>query len=151
MISHINSFKYVEMDGEFIETHYQAFKMVSPMVVVAKATPDTPKVAKDTPRMASLKDACVVVEDGGCTIWGQLPDIPYKSDKFGLGFTSKAQKEVRHARAGKPPLCISNNEVNALGDSDSDSDWDDWIYPTADRGLNNWQTKDFISISFSQE
>ena len=62
------------------------------MIVVAKATPTTPKDAKDTPRMASLKDAHVVVEDGGYTIWGQLPDIQYKSDKFWLGFTSQAQK-----------------------------------------------------------
>ena len=101
--------------------------------------------------MASFKDARVVVEDGGCTIWGQLLDIPYKSKKFGLGFTSKAQKEVRRARAGRPPLCISNNEVNALEDTDSDGDLDDWIFLTTDGGLNNWKAKDFISISFSQE
>ena len=90
MISHLNSFKYVEMDGEFIETPCQDFETVSPMVVLAKATPDTPEAAKDTPMMSSLKDACVVVEDEGCTIWGQLLDFPFKSEKFGLGFTSKA-------------------------------------------------------------
>ena len=61
-----------------------------------------------------------MVEEGGCTIWGQLPDIPYKSDKFGLGFTSSAQKVVRHARARGPPLKISNREVNAVED-DEDS------------------------------
>ena len=44
--------------------------------------------------MASLKAARAVVKDRGCTVWGQLLDIPYKSDKFGLVFTSKAQKEV---------------------------------------------------------
>ena len=94
MVSHLNSFKYVEMDGEFIETPCQTFEVIPPTIVVAKSTPATPKAAKDTPKMASLKDARVVVEDEGCTIWGQLPDIPYKSDKYGLGFTSKAQKEV---------------------------------------------------------
>ena len=51
--------------------------------------------------MASLRDAKAVVEEGGCTIWVQLPDIPYKYDKFGLGFTSGAQKSVRRARAGE--------------------------------------------------
>ena len=50
--------------------------------------------------MSSLKDTKAVVEEGRCTIWGQLPDIPYKSDKFGLGFTSTGQKVVRRARAG---------------------------------------------------
>ena len=95
------------MDGEFIETPCQAFEVVPPTIVVANVTPDAPKIVKDTPRMASLKDARVVVEDEGCTIWEQLPDIPYKSDKFGLGFTSKAQKEVQRARAGGPPLVLS--------------------------------------------
>ena len=101
--------------------------------------------------LASLKDARAVVEDGGCTILGYLPDILYKSDKFGLGFTLKAQKEVWHARVRGPPLCISNNEVNALEDTDSDGDLDDWIFPTIDGGLNKWKAKDFISISFIQE
>ena len=58
------------------------------MVIVSN--PATPEISIDTPIIASLKDARVIVEDGGCTIWGQLSDIPYKSDKFGLGFTSKA-------------------------------------------------------------
>ena len=137
MVSHLNSFKYVEMVGEFIENPCQAFEVVSPLVAAAKATPDVPKAVKDMPRMASLKDAHVVIEDGGCTIWGQLPDIPFKSDKCGLGFTAKAQKEVICARTGKPPLRISNHEVNALEDSDNDCDFDDWIYPTVDEGLNN--------------
>ena len=82
MVGHMNSFKYVKMDGEFIETPCQAFEVIPPMVVVA--TPATPKISKGTPRMASLKDARAVVEDGGCTIWGQLPDIPYKSENFGV-------------------------------------------------------------------
>ena len=98
MVSHLNFFKYDEMDGEFIDTPCQAFEVIPPTIGVAKAT--IPEVSKDTPRIASLKDARVVVKDGGCTIWGQLPDIPNKYDKFGLGFTSKAQKEVRRVRAG---------------------------------------------------
>ena len=68
MVSHLNSFKYVEMDDDFIETPFQAFKVVSPMVVVSKATPDIPKAIKHIPRMVSLKDARVVIEDGGYTI-----------------------------------------------------------------------------------
>ena len=58
--------------------------------------------------MASLKDAGAMVEEGGYTNWGQLPDFTHKTDKFGLGFTSGAQRVVRHARAGGPPLRISN-------------------------------------------
>ena len=67
MVSHLNLFKYVEMDGEFIETLCQAFEVVSPMVVSAKATLDVPKVVRDVPRMASLKDVRAAIEDRGCT------------------------------------------------------------------------------------
>ena len=64
--------------------------------------------------MASLKDAKAIIEEGGGTIWGQLPDIPYKSDKFGLGFTLDSQRVVHHARAnsGRPPFRINNNGVH---------------------------------------
>ena len=61
-----------------------------------------------------------MVEDGTCTIWGQLPDIPFKADKFGLGFTAKAQKEVKHACIGKSPVRISNHEVNVIEDYEDD-------------------------------
>ena len=98
--------------------------------------------------MASLKDAKAVVEEGGCIIWGQLPNIPYKSDKFGLGFTSGAQKVFRRARAGGPTLRISNHGVNVVEDTDSDCDLDNWIFPTTNGGLNNLTARDFVPISF---
>ena len=148
MVSHLNSFKYVEMDGEFIETPYHTFEVIALTIVVAKATPATPKITKDTPRMASLKDTRDVIEESGCTIQGWLPDIPYKSDKFGLGFTSSAQKAVRHARAGGPPLKIRNREVNAIEGDKYSCDLEDWIFPTISGGLNNWEARDLILINF---
>ena len=36
MVSHLNYFRYVEMDGEFIETPCQAFKIIPPMVTATK-------------------------------------------------------------------------------------------------------------------
>ena len=73
-------------------------------------------------KMASLKDAKATIEEGGCTIWGQLPNIPYKSDKFGLGFTAEGQRVVRRSRAGRPLFRVSNNGVNAIEDAASDFD-----------------------------
>ena len=101
--------------------------------------------------MSSLKDAKAVIEEGGCTIWGQIPDIPYKSDKFGLGFTLGAQKVVRHARAGGPPLKISNRKVNAVEEDEDSYDLEDWIFPTVNRGLSNWEAKYFVPITFIQQ
>ena len=139
------------MDGEFIETPCHNFKEVPQKIAVTKATTDVPEITRLPLKMSSLKDARDVIEEGGCTIWGQLPDIPYKSDKFGLGFTSGAQKAIRRARAGEPPLCISNHGVNVVEDIDSDCDLDNWIFPTTNGGFSNWTTRGFVPITFIQE
>ena len=89
-----------------------------------------------------------MVEEGGCANWGQLPDFTHKTDKFGLGFTTGDQRAVRRARAGGPPLRISNRGINAIEDSEEELDIDSWIYPTTDGGLSNWTAKDFVPISF---
>ena len=68
MISHLNSFRYVELDGEFIETHFQHFEEVSQEVAATKAVSSIPKIIRPPLRMSSLKDAKAVVEEGGCTI-----------------------------------------------------------------------------------
>ena len=85
MVRHLNSFGYVKMDGEFIETPCQAFEVISHAAI--KDVSAIPKATRTPHKMVSLKDVGETIEEGGCTIWGQLPDIHYKSDKFGLGFT----------------------------------------------------------------
>ena len=89
-----------------------------------------------------------VIKEGGSTIWGQLPDFPFKSDKFGLGFTASSQKAVRRTRSGRPPMKITHHGVNALEDSEEERSLEDWIFPTVDGGLCNWEAKDFVMISF---
>ena len=98
--------------------------------------------------MTHLGKTRAVIEEGGCTIWGQLPDIPYKCDKFGLGFTSGSQKTVRRARVGGPPLKISNREVNTVEDDEDVYNLEDWIFPIVSGGLNNWEARDFVPITF---
>ena len=100
--------------------------------------------------MISVKDARAVVEEGRCDTWGKLLEIPLKVDKFGLGFTVKAQKEVRRAHVGKPPLRIGSHEVNAVGDYDDEVTLEVRVYPTTTK-LNNWHAKDFVPISFIEE
>ena len=89
-----------------------------------------------------------VIEKGGCANWGQLPDFAHKTDKFCLGFTAEAQRAVRRAQIGRPPMRITNPKVNAIKDDDEESEFDSWIYPTTDGGLSNWTAKDFVPISF---
>ena len=61
MVSHLNSFRYVEMDGEFIETPCQNFEEVPQTLASIEATTDITPM-----KMASLKDSRVVIEEGGC-------------------------------------------------------------------------------------
>ena len=121
--------------------------MVPPTLAAAETM-----VEEDFPlKMASLKDARAVIEKGECANWGHLADIPYKSDKFGLGFILQAQRAVHRARVEGPLLRISNHGVNALQDNDIDCDMDQWIFPTVSGGLTNWKAKDFVLITFIQE
>ena len=64
-------------------------------------------------KMASFKDARAVVE-------------------------KEAQRAVRDARIGRPPVFINNSGVNAIGDDVEESEFDSWIYPTTDGGPSNW-------------
>ena len=104
MVSHLSSFRYIEMDGEFIETPFQHFEEVPPTLASAETV-----VEEDFPlKMASLKDARAVIEKGKCTNWGQLSDFTQKTDKFGLGFTAEAQRAVRKERIRKALMFITN-------------------------------------------
>ena len=49
MVSHLNSFKYVEMNGEFIETPCQAFEVVPPMVAATKISSNMSKADEVIP------------------------------------------------------------------------------------------------------
>ena len=107
------------MDGEFIETSCQNFEEVPQILASTETTSNKPPL-----KMASLKDAKTVVKEGGCANWGQLPDFTHKTEKCCLGFTMGAQRAVRHARAGRPPLHINNRGINTIEDSEEESDID---------------------------
>ena len=63
MVSHLQSFRYLKMEGEFIETPCQVFEAIPRVMLVD--FPVTPKVPS---KMASLEDARSVFEEGGCTV-----------------------------------------------------------------------------------
>ena len=137
MIRHLNSFRYVELDGEFIATPFQHFEEVFPEVAAAKTMVEVPSVPKHVSRMESLKDAEAMIKEGKSTTWGQLPDFPHKMDKFGLGFTAAGQKAMRRSKAGGPPVKISHHGINVVEDEDEESHFEDWIFPTVEGGLSN--------------
>ena len=145
MIIHLISFRFVEVEGEFIETPFQHFEEVLPEITVAKLAAETPR---QMARMASLEDARAAIKEGKNSAWGQLPDIPHKTDKFGLGFTAAGQKAMRRSKIERAPVKISPYGINALEDEDKESSIEEWIYPTVKGGLCNWEAKDFVPITF---
>ena len=76
MVSHLNSFRYVEVDDEFIETPCHNFEEVPQTKATNETVTNLPKITRPPLKMDSLKDAKEFIKEGGCIIWGQLPDIP---------------------------------------------------------------------------
>ena len=131
MVSHLTSFRYVEVEGEIHETPFQAFETVQ----VIKAP--RPEVKKTEVSISSWKDAKTVVEAGHPEGWGRVLDLPPKLNKFGVGFTPGLQgvtskdadsfKPVKFSSAG----LIKDAQANAIvEDADSDYDMDEWIRPS---------------------
>src|SRR3954466_12154378 len=103
------------MEGGVIETPSQSFEVVPPDVSTARSISATP-ATKITPTMASLKDAKAVIEEGGCTVWGQLLDVPYKFDKLGLGYADGNQKNGQSPCSGGLMSYFISQGVNAIED-----------------------------------
>ena len=62
MVSHLNYFRYVEMDGEFTKTPFQNFEEVLQTIAVTKAATVVLEITRPPLKMASLKYARDVVE-----------------------------------------------------------------------------------------
>lgn len=131
MVSHLTSFRYIEVEGEVHDTLFQAFEGVQ-MIKTPRS-----EGKKHAVSMSLLKDAIAVVENGHPEGWGHVLDPPMKFDKIGLSFgnskqditpeaphTSKVLTPVKFTSAG----FISNDQANAISaDDDSDYDINNWI------------------------
>ena len=103
------------------------------------------------PLMKMSSTPRAAIKEGKNSAWGQLPDIPHKTNKFGLGFTAAGQKTMRRSRIERAPVKISPYGINALEDEDKESNIEEWIYPTVRGGLSNWEAKDFVPITFTHQ
>ncbi|XP_058784300.1 uncharacterized protein LOC131659076 [Vicia villosa] len=80
VVSHLASFKYIDVEGEVHETPCQAFEAVQTIKI-----PYVEKKKLEAP-MSSLKEAKAVVESGHPEGWGRVLDLPIKQDKCGIGY-----------------------------------------------------------------
>lgn len=127
VVSHLSTFRYVEIEGEVHETQCQAFEAVQVVNI------PYPEEKKSLVSMSSWKDAKAVVEAGHPVGWGRVLDLPPKFDKLGLGYApyktnpdSSAQSTVKFTSAG----FIHEGRVNAIEDEGADFDYSKWIQPT---------------------
>ncbi|XP_058746759.1 uncharacterized protein LOC131619709 [Vicia villosa] len=80
VVSHLASFRYIDVEGEVHETPCQAFEAVQTIKI-----PYVEKKKLEAP-MSSLKEAKAVVESGHPEGWGRVLDLPIKQDKCGIGY-----------------------------------------------------------------
>ncbi|XP_058775661.1 uncharacterized protein LOC131649933 [Vicia villosa] len=154
VVSHLASFKYIDVEGEVHETPCQAFEAVQTIKI-----PYVEKKKLEAP-MSSLKEAKAVIESGHPKGWGRVLDLPIKQDKCGIGYQLGQSSSdgsfkkpgtfvpIKFSSAGidKDHICAADN------DTDSDYDIEEWIKPCVPGQKSiNWSSEDIISIAFDQE
>ena len=152
-VSHLSSFKYVEMDGEIHETLCQAFETVSieKVAFVEQKKPGT--------SIASYKQALEVIHSGNTEGWGKVIDVPVKEDMFGIGY-QPFQSSEQGVQNQKGPCTftsvglMNHGDVFATGneDGDSDCDMDNWVCPGAPgEKINNWTAEEIVQVTLQTE
>ncbi|XP_058741044.1 uncharacterized protein LOC131613387 [Vicia villosa] len=131
VVSHLASFRYIDVEGEVHETPCQAFEAVQTIKI-----PYVENKKLEAP-MSSLKEAKAVVESGHPEGWGRVLDLPIKQDKCGIGYqlgqssSNEVPKKpgtfvlIKFSSAGivKDHVCAADDDM------DSDYDIEEWIKP----------------------
>ncbi|XP_050876657.1 uncharacterized protein LOC127080379 [Lathyrus oleraceus] len=87
LVSHLTSFRYIEVDGEITETSFQSLEVANMMAIQ-----QTLETSKSGPSMASWQGAKAVMESKNAQDWGKLVEVKEKRDKFGLGYDPSSNK-----------------------------------------------------------
>jgi hypothetical protein len=150
LVSHLSSFKYVEMDGEIHETLCQAFETIAIEKVAFV------KQKKPSASIASYKQALEVVNSGNAEGWGKMIDLPVKEDKFGIGYQLlQADQGVQKGPSTFTSAGLMNHGdvfATGSGEGDSDCDLDNWVRPCAPGEMvNNWTTEEIVQVTLQTE
>lgn len=81
LVSHLTSFRYIEVEGEITETSFQSLEVVN--VLTVQQISESPKSKLS---MAFWKGAKATIENGNAQGWGKVIEVREKWDKFGLGY-----------------------------------------------------------------
>jgi hypothetical protein len=153
-VSHLSSFQYVEANGEYLETAFQALEVVNAVAMFEKNCAKEPKV----PTMF-WKDNKLLAKGGDSKVCEQLWNMPMKRDKYGLGYTPS----MGEGDAAKTPFgniqesfykagLASDDQVAVIEDVSDDGKIPCLAYRCSPNfSLNNWTTVEIPEIfSFSK-
>ncbi|XP_050915072.1 uncharacterized protein LOC127130033 [Lathyrus oleraceus] len=151
LVSHLTSFRYIEVDGEITETPFQSLEVVNMMAV--QKTLETPKSG---PSMASWQGAKAVIESENTQDWGKVVEVNQKRDKFGLGYDpSSIEASNHHDGEQIPPVKetfisaghIFGNQVAMINVEDHEEGASSWIRQVApNEELTNWKAVEVPQI-----
>ena len=156
MISHLSTFKYVEVDGEIHETLCQGFEKVkieeeAPLAAVQPAVINQQEIS-----MSLYKDAKAIVESGVNQKWGKVIEPVKMRKNHGIGYVALEGKDEEEEEPPKVrgPFCFTSagmffDRVNAVSeDGGSDCDMDSWIRPCpSGLGLDNWTAEKIVQVT----
>ncbi|XP_050909131.1 uncharacterized protein LOC127122899 [Lathyrus oleraceus] len=84
-VSHLTSFRYIEVGEDIVETPLQALEVVN-MVQTKPKPVEEPKGV-----MSSWKSVKAAIKAGCPGSWGTVIELPEKKDKYGLGYQSSIE------------------------------------------------------------
>jgi hypothetical protein len=151
LVSHLTSFRYIEVDGEITETPFQSLEVVNMMAI--QQTLETPKSGSS---MASWQGAKVVMESENAQDWGKVVEVKEKRDKFGLGYDPSSHKVGNQPDKEKIPSVektftsaghIFGKQVAMISDGDREEGVSSWMRQAApNEELTNWKAVEVPQI-----
>lgn len=144
-VSHLTSFRYIEVDGEITETPFQSLEVVNAMTI--QQTSESPK---SEPSMASWQGAKTIIENGNAQGWGKVIEVREKWDKFGLGYEPSSVEASSQCDKKQIPFVeeiftsvghIFGDQVAMINEEAYDEVVSSWIHQAApNEESKNWKT-----------
>lgn len=135
LVSHLTSFRYIDVDGEITKTPFQSLEVVN--VLTVQQVPEPPKLELS---IASWQGDKVVIVTGNTQGWGKLIEVRKKWDKFGLGYEPSSdrtnnqlnRKQISHVEETFTNVChIFGNQITMIEDEAYNEVVSSWIRQVA--------------------
>src|SRR3954469_21830094 len=86
----------------------------------------------------SIKDIIPTGWDDLIEYLSQPTEVPQPGLSYPAEYLAHPEGSTAH---------LATKEVNAMEDEEDNCNWSNWIFPTHNNGLNNWEAEDVISFN----